>query len=419
VSYPNVPTDRASAWQEMQSLIATAGGRSMSTDELGRFDALERVVRSQNASESHAALAADFAATRHQPASLTGAGSGYVNDRGESVRVLGSEQRMASLVSADAPDRDLRMSDFVKAIVTSDWSGISPEVRAMSVGSGAGGGFAVPDSLSARVIDKARAQARVLQAGAQTVVMDGATLKLARVAGDPTSAWKLENAAASASDIVLEQVTLTARTLMGYAKASMELIEDSTGIEDVISNAFASSIALELDRAALRGSGTAPEPRGVRFTTGVTVTSLGVNGASLSSYDPLSTAIQTVRASSGEPSAIILSPRTAGALDRLKDSTNQPLRPPPSVEGIRTLVTAQVPENLTQGTSSLASEIYVGQWNELIIGMRQRLVIEASKEASDATDSAFRQLQVHLRAYLRADVAILQPTHFNVITGVL
>ncbi len=206
---------------------------------------------------------------------------------------------------------------------------------------------------------------------------------------------------------------------MGYAKSSLELIEDSTGIEDVIETAFASSLALELDRAALRGSGTPPEPRGVRNTTGVTIQSQGANGSALTNYDPISTAIQTVQAANGDPTAIIYSPRTSGSLDRLKDTTNQPLRPPPSVEGIRRLVTAQIPENLTQGTSSVASEVYVGQWNELLIGMRQRIIIEASKEASDATDSAFRQLQLHLRAYLRADIAVMQPAHFVVITGVL
>ena len=89
------------------------------------------------------------------------------------------------------------------------------------------------------------------------------------------------------------------------------------------------------------------------------------------------------------------------------------------VDGLLKLPTAQVPDNLTQGSSSLASDAYVGQWNQLLIGMRQRLVIEASREASDATDSAFRQLQVHIRAYLRADVAVAQPSAFVVITGIL
>jgi len=290
----------------------------------------------------------------------------------------------------------------------------------MAVGTGGAGGFAVPAPLSARVIDKARLVARVMQAGALTIPMDSSTMKIARVAGDPTAAWKLENAAATASDMVLEQVELTARTLMGYVKSSVELIEDAQpGIDDVIENALAGALARELDRAALRGSGTPPEPRGIRNTTGVAIQSMGTNGLALANYDPFSTAVQTVRAANFEPNAIIYSPRTAGNLDRLKDTTNQPLQPPPSVDGLLKLPTAQVPDNLTQGSSSLASDAYVGQWDQLLIGMRQRLVIEASREASDATDSAFRQLQVHIRAYLRADVAVAQPSAFVVVTGIL
>jgi HK97 family phage major capsid protein len=131
------------------------------------------------------------------------------------------------------------------------------------------------------------------------------------------------------------------------------------------------------------------------------------------------TAITTIRENNGDPNAYIIAPRTEGALDKLKDTTNQPLRPPPSVEDLRRLVSAQVPVNLTQGTASNASDAYVGQYDELLIGVRRRLVIEASKEASDATDSAFRQLQVHIRAYLRADVGVAQPSHFVAIVGII
>lgn len=249
--------------------------------------------------------------------------------------------------------------------------------------------------------------------------MDSSTVKIAVVTGDPGFGWKLENAAAASTDMTLGTITLTARTLMGYAKASQELIEDAQEVETVVENAFAQSLGLELDRAALRGTGTPPEPRGVRDTSGVTITSMGANGAALTSYDPISTALQSVDAANGVPNGIIYSPRTAGSLDRLKDTTNQPLRQPPSVEQVPKYITANIPENLTQGSSSLASEVYVGEWGDLLIGMRRRLTIEASREASDATDSAFRKLQYHFRAYLRADIAVLQPTHFAVLTGVL
>jgi HK97 family phage major capsid protein len=282
----------------------------------------------------------------------------------------------------------------------------------MSIGTPSAGGFAVPEALSSRIIDRARNQARVLQAGALTVPMETNTLAMARVAGDPTAAWKVENAQASASDMTLEAVTFTARTLISIVKASVELMEDADQIDDTIEAGLASALALELDRAALRGTGTAPEPRGIRNQTGVTVT--GSIGAP--NYGDISTAVQTIRVANGEPNAYILSARDAGTLDRLADTTGQPLQPPPSVAELRQLVTNQIPTNLGAGTNE--SEIYVGDFSSLLIGVRRSITIEVSRQATTGTDSAFDRLQVHIRAYLRADVQLAVPAHFNVLTGV-
>ncbi|MBA2717900.1 MAG: phage major capsid protein [Chloroflexi bacterium] len=417
-------TRKASVWADMQDLASRASQRTLTTNEIAQFDAMEREYQALGSDDVGARAAA--LARESDDAAV---GNTVVNYRGNGrsegspgdIVTLRPEQRMASLVRDDEASRGLTMSRYVKAIVTGDWSGIPIEARAMSVGTAGAGGYVVPDALSARVIDRARNQARVLQAGATTVPMDTGTMKLARVAatgGDPTAAWKLENASATASDMTLEQVTLTARTLVAIVKSSIELIEDSD-VESTIETALASSLAVELDRAALRGTGTNPEPRGVRNTTNVGIQSMGTNGLAFTSYDPISTAVQTIQAANGDPNAVIYSPRTAGSLDRLKDTTNQPLRPPPSVDGLRRLVTAQIPENLTQGAATTASEAYVGQWDELLIGVRRNLVIEASREAADTSESAFRNLQVWIRAYLRADIAIAQPSHFVVITGVL
>ncbi len=417
----SIDSRKASVFAELQDIAERAGARTLSATEIAQYDSLEReyqTLGTDSVGSRAAALAAENDAIAMNNTVVNYRGNGRSERSPGDVVVLKPEQRMASLVHDDEASRGLTMGRLIRGIVTGDWNGIPIEARAMSVGSGAGGGFVVPDQLSARVIDRARNQARVLKSGARTIPMETSTMKLARVANDGTAAWKLENAAATASDLVLEQISLQAKTLVALVRSSIEIVEDSD-IEGTIENALASALALQLDLACLRGSGVNPEPRGIRNTTGVAIQSLGANGAALTSYDPISTAVQTIQAANGDPNAVIYSPRTAGSLDRLKDTTNQPLRPPPSVEGLQRLVTAQIPDNLTQGTSTLASEAYVGQWDELLIGVRRNLVIEASREAADATESAFRNMQVWIRAYLRADVAIAQPSHFVTITGVL
>jgi len=334
------------------------------------------------------------------------------------IKPLRREDRLADRVPTGEPGAGIGFGQWLRAVTTGDWGGIDAETRAMSIGTPGAGGYLVPAPLSARIIDKARANAAVLKASATVIPMGSNSLKIARIAGDPTAAWKVENAASTASDLTFESVEFTARTLVAIGKMSVELAEDAE-VEDTVENAIAASLSLELDRAALRGSGTAPEPRGIRFQTGVTIQSMGANGAALTNYDNISTAVQSIRELNHEPNALIAAPRSIGALDRLKDTTNQPLRPPPSVEELRFYSSAQVPINLTQGTSNITSEIYVADFEQLLIGLRTQLTVEVSRQAGDATSSAFSNLQVWVRAYLRADIQLADPKGFVVITGVL
>jgi len=81
--------------------------------------------------------------------------------------------------------------------------------------------------------------------------MSSETLSIARLASDPQAGWKVENAAIDETAITFERVVLHAHTLIGVVRASRELIEDAINLESVLSDAFAKSLALELDRVCL------------------------------------------------------------------------------------------------------------------------------------------------------------------------
>jgi HK97 family phage major capsid protein len=288
----------------------------------------------------------------------------------------------------------------------------------MGVGSDASAGYLVPDELGSRVIDKARNLAVVSRAGALTVPMRTNELHLARLTGDATASWKAENASGTASDLTFERVTLRSRTLIALVKASVELFEDSEEIEETIENSFAEALALELDRAALRGSGVSAEPLGIRNQTGVRITgSIGTPSDYVSVAD---TPTQTLReAYAQEPYAFVAAPRTFGSLEKLVtgisgDKTR--LAAPPAWQAYRRFSSNQVPTNL--GSGSDESEAYIGDFAQVILGMRTTFRVEASRDAADSSGGAFGDLQVWLRAYLRADVALAHPDHFNVLTGI-
>jgi HK97 family phage major capsid protein len=164
-------------------------------------------------------------------------------------------------------------------------------------------------------------------------------------------------------------------------------------------------------RVALRGSGTAPEPRGVLNTSGITTTTHGANGANIASYDFFLDAAGAVLSNNYTPTSHIVAPRTVTSLSKLKEATtNAYLAPPASL--LPLLPTKQVPINLTVGTSSDCSEIYRAQWDQLAIGIRTGF--ELRMLAERYADNQ----QIAFLAHLRADVQVLQPGAFVVDTGV-
>lgn len=79
------------------------------------------------------------------------------------------------------------------------------------------------------------------------------------------------------------------------------------------------------------------------------------------------------------------------------------------VEDVRKHATNQIPVNLTVGTNNDNSEIYVGDWPFLLIGVRHNLQIDTLRERyADAYQYGFL-------AHLRADIQLAQPKGFSVI----
>ncbi len=311
-------------------------------------------------------------------------------------------------------EQPLDFGKYLRGMVTGEWKNAEAEKRAMSEGVLSGGGYMVPTPLSTRIIDLARNRTRVLQAGAQVVPMGSSTLKVAKWTGDPGVAWHTENATITPSDGTLGSITLTAHSLSTIVTTSFELIEDANGIEERLLEAFAAKFALTTDYAAMYGSGTDPEPRGVKNTTGITVQPLGTgNGATPANYLFLVDAIGALQDANEDPNAVIMAPRTERTLAKLIDGMNQPMRAPQMVQDVPRYTTNQVPVNLTLGTANNTSDVFVGDWRQLIVGVRTGLQIQVLRERYADTG------QIGFLAWWRGDIAVARPAAFDVVTGVL
>jgi len=273
----------------------------------------------------------------------------------------------------------LRLGSVMRAMVLGPKTDL--ERRALSEGSDSAGGVSVPDVTLARFIDSLRAAQVCVQAGAQTVPLTTDKTTIARTVSDP----------------VFAGVTLTARSLAVIFKASRELIEDSLNIERALEASLRGAFAVELDRVALLGSGTPPEPRGIFNTVGVN----SLPGIALVNYDPFIQAMAMCWAdNSPNVTGVVLSPTNMGITMQFKESTTNAYMQKP----------AGLPPFYM--TSSMDDDSAVlGDFTRLIIGIRTQLRIEVLRELYAAN------LQYGFVAYLRADIGVEAPQAFARITN--
>ncbi|MCU1242394.1 MAG: hypothetical protein JWO71_3120 [Candidatus Acidoferrum typicum] len=354
----------------------------------------------------------------------------FTTSDGKEVRGLRPDQSIATYIEHEheLPDGirkdELSIGRMIRAAVTGDWSKARAEQRSLGGSSDIGGGFLVPFALSENIIDLARNKAVVFNAGAVTVPMETSTLAIAKLTAEAGAvAWKVENQPAPLSDPQFGKVTLSARMLMGTCSASIEVVEDCD-IDQVVEHSLAMGIALELDRAALRGDGTAAQPLGIRnqVINGVQLIDLGANGLTLTSttfFPKWSQACQLILQKNGIPRTTVVAPRTWSEEDLLTNTINDAIEPPDSWNNLQKLVTNQIPINSTKGAATTSSEAYVGDFQQMLVGIRTGLTVEVSRVSGDSSGSAFRSAQVWIRAYMRADVQLARPEHFVLIDGIL
>ena len=82
------------------------------------------------------------------------------------------------------------------------------------------------------------------------------------------------------------------------------------------------------------------------------------------------------------------------------------------MEPVRFINTSQIPVNLTVGTSSDTSEIYLGDFSRMYFLLRENLSVQLLREAYAKTG------ELGFLCHLRADVVVPYPNAFAIVQGV-
>lgn len=431
-----VLAEREQVQKQLQEMLAPAKTeqRALTNVEKLKYDGLmAKMVELREEAEEIQRLDAEMAKhaqlTRHDEdegdgGNGTGPRGGYggyggYSGNGESVGNAKIFRPDENLARKDQHQRRA-LEEGLRAFVTGDGSRLRDDVvlRDHATTPGSAGGYTITDELAATVIDLARSQAVCVRAGARTLPMTSESLVMARIKTDPTPGWTGENQPLPNSEGSFGMIRLTPRKLGTYVKISRELMQDAGNGGSAILNSLTQALALELDRVCLFGSGNAGEPRGLANYPegeGLNILDMGTDGAAISNYAKFTEALGRILSANGpmEGLGLVLNPREYISVEGFEDLQNQPLRPPTSFEKHAKFISTQVPTNRVKGSSTDASVAILGNFAEMVIGVRRQIELVASDIPGFASD------QIWIKATLRADVTLLKPAHFCVIDGIV
>ena len=312
--------------------------------------------------------------------------------------------------SQDAGEYDV--ADYLRGIANMQ---TTPSVKnALSTGTDTAGGFTVPSVLMPGILGALVPASSLLTAGAGIIPMEQGAKNYTKavVSAIPAAAWRNESAALAVSDPAFNAIVATPRSLSFTFKVSRELLADAVGFAETLNEVIAQAFAKELDRAGLRGTGTAPEPRGIKNTLLVSNISHGTNGAVITNWKPLLSGLKNSLEVDGPmPTAAIMSPASLIAFSGLTDINGQSIDRPALLEPLKLVTTSQIPNNLTVGSSTNCSEIYMGNFQNVNFVMRENVSIQMLNELYAATG------EVGFACHVRADVVIQYPQTFSILTG--
>lgn len=307
-------------------------------------------------------------------------------------------------------------------IITGQHGDFGQYLRSMTT---SGASAIVPATWSASVIDKARNAAVAYQAGCQLVPMDAKTVQVGRLTGDPAPLFKTEGSPVTPGDMTFDYVQLVSTSLSALVVVSMEFLQDAPGADGLITEALGKSMALELDKAVFFGqlgaTGTndegaayglaSPYPKGILKNLndnapGNVVGSFPTNGTAQTAAAPWNEMLALVYKplrSNENVTAIVsntaLQQQYAGMYNTLYD----PISMPPVVASYPWLVTNTIP-SYTRGTmTSRATDVFAGDFSQVLIGQRLGLEIRV------LTERYAENGQVGLLAYWRGDVQVARP----------
>jgi len=393
------------------------GGSALSAEEVTEFGKLEaqfdtltaQIDRLQAAERMAAAVAKPLSGSL--PAQPKQAG----RQAGEALGII-----VRSLVSAGGDPR-------AAAHFAETHCGAPDIAAALNTGTGSAGGFIVPPGYVPEVIELLRPASVVRKMGARTIPMPAGTLTMSRHTAGSSASYVTEGTDIPSSQPAFGPLKLSKKKLVALVPVSNDLIRfSSPNANDLVRDDVVQGIGTREDQAFIRDDGTEDTPIGLRYQAAAgalipanaTITVQNVKN----DLGKLELALLNGNVKMLKP-GWIMSPRTLVFLQNLVDGNGNHVFPEIAAGQLRNkpyAVTTSIPDNL--GVGGDASEIYLVDFNDAIIGEATGLIIDISKEGSYMSNgqlvSAFSRDETLVRAITEHDFGMRHVPSVAVLTDV-
>ena len=257
----------------------------------------------------------------------------------------------------------------------------------------AAGDLVFTDARPGSFIELLRNRLALATLGVQTLTGLVGPVAIPKQTGGATAYWVAEKGELTESNPAVGQVNLNAKTLGAFTEFSRRLIlQSSIDVESMVRRELATVMALEIDRAALYGSGTSSQPKGLKFVTGINTVDFAANAPTYAEVVSMETAINADNADIGAMSYLTNSTIYGGFKTTEKASSTAQfiLEPGGTVNGYNVVRSNQVESN----------DVFFGVWNQILMGMWGALDLQVNPYALDKSGG------VRVTAFQDVDVAV-------------
>jgi HK97 family phage major capsid protein len=295
--------------------------------------------------------------------------------------------------------------------------------RGLSVGTAtAGGDLVATNLLAGEFIDTLNNEPQVFALGARR--LDGlvGNVAIPRMTAGSAVTWIGENGDFGDTQPAFDQPTMTPHDLSARVDISRRLLIQSTPAADqIVRSDLALRIGIGIDAAAINGLGSSNQPKGLLNVSGVSVVSLGTNGAA-PTWNSMTEVIEAVATANGLRGnlgwlangaimgTLMRTPMVSGFPRFIWEAGAAGARPDEgTIAGYKALVSNNVPSNLTKGSGSALSALVFGNWNDMIVGMWQALDLLVDPYSQSSTGT------LRITAIQTCDILVRHPLSFAAI----